>query len=152
MSVIPNTTALVAAYERALAQQTARAPTKAEPAPDAGVNPKDAAGQRKPGLSCVPPIALLEEGVVMRLGAAKYGAFNWQETAVRASVYYDAALRHLLSWFAGEDVDPESGVSHLAHVRACCGILIDGAASGKMVDDRPRTTSAAEFIARRTQT
>lgn len=84
----------------------------------------------------------------MALGASKYGAFNWQADPVDATTYYSAAMRHLLQWFSGEDVDPESGSSHLAHVRACMAILIDAQASGKLVDDRPVCASAGEAIER----
>lgn len=86
----------------------------------------------------------------MALGAEKYGAFNWQSSKVDATTYYSAAMRHLMSWFAGEDVDPESGASHLAHVRACMGILIDAAATGQLVDDRPTCGSVADGIDRLT--
>jgi Domain of unknown function (DUF5664) len=111
-------------------------------------NPKKAAGRAKPAMSFVPPSALLLEAVVMRLGASKYDPFNWQADPIDATTYYDAAMRHLMSWFTGEDNDPQSGVSHLAHVRACCGILIDSIESGILIDNRPRTTSAAALIER----
>ncbi|HRP25362.1 dATP/dGTP diphosphohydrolase domain-containing protein [Thauera sp.] len=99
-------------------------------------NPKTAFGQAKPGLSDVPTTALRELGVVMRLGATKYGRFNWRADAVSATVYYDAALRHMMAWMDGEESDPESGQSHLAHAMACCVILIDAAAFGKLNDNR----------------
>ncbi|MBY5553689.1 hypothetical protein J0664_06245 [Rhizobium leguminosarum] len=111
-------------------------------------NPKRAFGVRKPSAQFIPPVAIIEESVVMALGAAKYGAFNWQDDPVDATTYYSAAMRHLLQWFSGEDVDPESGSSHLAHVRACMAILIDAQASGKLVDDRPACASAGEAIDR----
>ena len=84
----------------------------------------------------------------MALGGEKYGPFNWNDSPVDATTYYSAAMRHLMSWFAGEDVDPESGASHLAHVRACMGIILDAQASGNLIDDRPNTSSAAEAIHR----
>ncbi|MGR9056110.1 dATP/dGTP diphosphohydrolase domain-containing protein [Rhizobium leguminosarum] len=111
-------------------------------------NPKRAFGVRKPSAQFIPPVALIEESVVMGLGAAKYGAFNWQDSPVDATTYYSAAMRHLLQWFSGEDVDKESGASHLAHVRACMAILIDAAASGKLIDDRPKCASASEAVDR----
>ena len=114
-------------------------------------NPKRAFGSLKPSPHFIPPIAILEESVVMALGAKKYGAFNWQDSPVDATTYYDAALRHLMSWFAGENIDPESGVSHLAHVRACMAILMDSQASAILVDDRPKTTPIAPAVQRLTQ-
>lgn len=111
-------------------------------------NPKRAYGVRKPSAQFIPPVAIIEESVVMALGAEKYTAFNWQDDPVDATTYYSAAIRHLLQWFSGEDRDPESGASHLAHVRACMAILLDAQASGKLIDDRPRCASATEAIDR----
>lgn len=115
-------------------------------AAETSTNPKRAFGVRKPSAQFIPPVALIEESVVMALGAAKYGAFNWQQDPVDASTYYSAAIRHLLQWFSGEDRDQESGASHLAHVRACMAILLDAQASGKLVDDRPQCASASAAI------
>lgn len=115
-------------------------------AAETSTNPKRAFGVRKPSAQFIPPVALIEESVVMALGAAKYGAFNWQQDPVDATTYYSAAIRHLLQWFSGEDRDQESGASHLAHVRACMAILLDAQASGKLVDDRPQCASASAAI------
>lgn len=114
-------------------------------------NPKRAFGVRKPSPQFIPPVALIEESVVMALGAAKYGAFNWQDDPVDATTYYSAAMRHLLQWFSGEDKDRESGASHLAHVRACMAILLDAQASGRLIDDRPKCASAGEAVERLTR-
>lgn len=87
----------------------------------------------------------------MQDGADKYGPFNWQDTPIQASIYYDAIQRHLMAWFTGEDVDPHSKSHglHLASVMAGCSILIDAYATGKIVDDRPKkAASAAEAIER----
>lgn len=111
-------------------------------------NPKRAFGVKKPSAQFIPPVAIVEESVVMALGAAKYGAFNWQDDPVDATTYYSAAIRHLLQWFSGEDRDAESGASHLAHVRACMAILLDAQASGCLIDDRPQCASASEAVER----
>jgi hypothetical protein len=103
-------------------------------------NPKAKIGRTKPGLSCVPMPALFDVGAVLQCGADKYGPFNWRETPVAGSVYFNAALRHLAQWFEGEDIDPESGRSHLAHVAAGMLIVLDAAMHGKLVDDRPQGT------------
>ena len=112
-------------------------------------NPKKSCGASKPSPAFIPPVAILEEAVVMALGASKYGPFNWNEIPVDAATYYSAALRHLMSWFSGENIDPESGASHLAHARACLAILIDSQVSGSLIDNRPqKTSSASETIKR----
>ena len=115
-----------------------------------GENPKDRVGERKPPLHLIPPAAEILESVVMGLGARKYGPCNWRHTNVRASVYIAAARRHLAQWFDGQDDDPESGVSHLAHARACLGVLLDAIATGHAVDDRPPAGAASALIERLT--
>ena len=99
-------------------------------------NPKTALGEAKPKISSTPTIAIREMGKVFELGAKKYGRFNWREHKVSSTVYYDAAWRHMAAWFEGEDVDPESGVSHLAHVMACMAILIDAQDKNSLNDNR----------------
>lgn len=87
----------------------------------------------------------------MQDGWDKYTAFNWQDTPIQASIYYDAIMRHLLAWYTGEDVDPHSKSRglHLASVMAGASILIDAFATGVVVDDRPKkAASAAEAIER----
>ena len=99
-------------------------------------NPKTAFGEAKPKLSDTPTIGIQLMGEVHTNGAAKYGRFNWREHQVSATVYYDAAQRHLMAWFNGETIDPESGLPHLAHAMACCNILLDAEKSGKLNDNR----------------
>jgi hypothetical protein len=100
-------------------------------------NPKTAIGVSKAPLHFIPPVALVHLGLAMENGGAKYGLMNWREFTVSSSVYYDAALRHLLAWWDGEDAAPDSKVHHLAHVMACCAIILDAAESTRLNDDRP---------------
>lgn len=110
-------------------------------------NPKSQFGVKKaPSFSVIPMTAILVEGQVMALGAAKYGPFNWREKNVAASVYIDAAMRHLTAFNAGEDNDPESLVSHCGHVRACMGILIDAIEQGCLIDDRPKNEAELRLL------
>jgi len=111
-----------------------------------GENPKDRIGVTKPTLHLVPAAAMIRMAKVFELGAAKYGPYNWRDNAVKETVYLSAALRHIMSRLDGEDTDPESGQSHLAHVAACMSILIDAAATGNLVDDRPTKGVAAQLI------
>ena len=101
-------------------------------------NPKDAIGIRKVPYSTLPTPVLAEVGVAMLEGAIKYGRHNYRVIGVRASVYYDAVVaRHLGAWWEGEDVDDESGISHLSKAIAGLMVLRDAQIRGKMVDDRP---------------
>ena len=110
------------------------------PAANEVVNPKEMAGAKKPATwSVMPRWVQLLVGRVMSVGAAKYGAFNYRESAIAASTYQDALERHTQLWFDGEDNDPETGVSHLASVIASATLLLDAQATGKLSDDRQKT-------------
>jgi hypothetical protein len=100
-------------------------------------NPKDGIGQAKRPLSYLPINVLQESGVAMFEGAAKYGAYNWRAAGVLASVYFDAAQRHLMDWWEGEDIDPDSGVSHVTKAITGLMVLRDSMIHGNWIDDRP---------------
>jgi hypothetical protein len=109
-------------------------------------NPKDLIGDTKPPVWLVPPSALIRLSKVMQLGARKYGPYNWREKKVRMTVYIAAAQRHILQALDGEDIDPESGESHIAHAMACMAIILDAQATGNMKDDRPLPGAASKVI------
>lgn len=100
-------------------------------------NPKDTVGVRKAPMSTVPAGVLAEIGVGMMEGALKYGRHNYREAGVRASVYYDAAMRHLMAWWEGEDIDPDSGMSHITKLLTCMTVLRDAQMQNMWEDDRP---------------
>ena len=101
-------------------------------------DPKGTAGAIKVPLGLIPPHAMEQTAWVHKLGADKYGPWNWRETGVCASTYVNAILRHLNAWRDGEDLDPESGISHLAHVACSANILMDAEYCDKLQDDRNR--------------
>lgn len=109
-------------------------------------NPKDLQGEKKPAIHLVPPVAVTHMAKVMELGARKYGPYNWREKAVRSTVYVSAAMRHLAQYLDGEDLDPESGQPHVAHVAACMAILLDAIGLGNLIDDRPLPGPAPKVI------
>lgn len=99
-------------------------------------DPKGAAGALKTPLALIPSIAMEKTALVHKLGSEKYGAFNWRKTGVCATTYVNAILRHLNAWRDGEDLDPESGISHLAHIACGCNILLDADYCNTLQDDR----------------
>lgn len=103
-------------------------------------NPKDAVGTRKVPMSCVPMPPLTEVAVAMQEGARKYGRHNYRQAGIRASVYFDAAMRHLIAWWEGEDIDPDSGISHISKAVATLMVLRDGQMRSMCEDDRPPRT------------
>jgi len=57
---------------------------------------------------------------VLMFGAEKYERDNWK-LGTDWNRTYSAALRHLHSFWDGEDIDPETGLSHLYH--AACNLM-----------------------------
>jgi hypothetical protein len=108
------------------------------------MNPKDLEGQRKPPLHLIPASAQILESLVLKYGAAKYGAFNWRSETIRASEYVGATLRHVVQWFDGNDFDLDSGLCHLAHARATLGILLDALSTENVIDDRPKKSGRSD--------
>ena len=102
-------------------------------------DPKGAAAEGKPRMSTVPVAVLREIAQGMGEGATKYGFHNWRHTegGVYATVYYDAAMRHLLAWIAGEDVDPDSGINHISKAITSLVVLRDATIHDNVADDRP---------------
>jgi hypothetical protein len=99
-------------------------------------NPKDKAGQSKPQLHLIPPVANLYEAKVMKSGADKYGPFNWRQDKIATSTYISAIYRHLAAFQDGETYDTDSGMPHMAHIRANTGIVLDAMEQGMAIDDR----------------
>lgn len=100
-------------------------------------NPKDQVGVLKAPMHYVSMPYMFEVGLAMLEGGLKYGAHNYRVAGVRYSVYYDAILRHVAAIWEGQDIDPDSGLPHLAKIGACCAVLRDAELCGKLVDDRP---------------
>jgi hypothetical protein len=102
-------------------------------------DPKKSAGDLKDPMHLLPTGPLRSLARVLKLGADKYGVYNWRESdGVKASTYTAAMLRHITQFMDGEDIDAESGESHLAHIMATCSILLDAERVGKLIDDRPK--------------
>jgi hypothetical protein len=93
----------------------------------------------------VPPNAIWEIGRVMTFGSQKYGDRNW-EKGIAYGRLFAAAMRHLWSWWRGEDRDNESGIHHLAHAGACVAMMLEFSLKGKdgsTLDDRQSGDGAA---------
>lgn len=59
---------------------------------------------------------------VLEYGARKYAPDNWSK--VEDERYEEAFLRHIMSYFSGENNDPETNEPHLAHAICCMLFLI----------------------------
>ena len=72
---------------------------------------------------------------VLTFGANKYAAHNWRK-GINVSRLIAAAYRHLGAINRGEDIDPESGLDHAAHL-GCCVQFLDWTLHNKPeLDDR----------------
>lgn len=100
-------------------------------------NPKANAARHKVCFSSYPAPVMAEVAVAMTEGARKYGRHNYRGSQIKASTYYDGTLRHVLAWFEGQDIDPDSGVHHVTKAIASLTVLRDAMLSGTFIDDRP---------------
>lgn len=75
-------------------------------------------------LSLVNPELVKAVAEVRMYGTEKYGdSENWRK--VEPKRYVDALYRHLLAYIEGNEVDEESGLSHLAHMACNISFLLD---------------------------
>lgn len=73
----------------------------------------------KPDISLIPLCTLEDEAKVWMYGKEKYAAWNWAK-GMDWSIPFACMMRHMAAWQKGEELDPESGLPHLAH--AMCNL------------------------------
>lgn len=110
-------------------------------------NPKDAIADTRIPLWLLSPIAKIAWALAQFAGLLKYGAWNWRVAGVRASVYISAIERHIDAYKSGEKYDPVDGTDHRGNIMACCALLIEAEAAGKLEDDRPPIISHRAAVA-----
>lgn len=79
--------------------------------------------------------AMNQTAAVLQFGAQKYAEHNWRK-GFAWSRPLAAAMRHITAFNNGEDKDPESGLSHLAHAACCIMFLLEFEKTHKHLDDR----------------
>jgi len=104
-------------------------------------NPKDIGAASKVPFDRLPMVVVAEAAVALHEGDRKYGYHNWRKEGVQSGVYISASLRHILDWQEGQDIDPDSGMSHITKAIAGLMVLRDGMIQGNWVDTRPRGCS-----------
>lgn len=77
----------------------------------------------KPRCDLLDAYALEELSKVLTSGAAKYAPDNWRK-GISISRLLAASLRHIFALMRGEDVDPETGLSHASHAMCCMMFII----------------------------
>lgn len=108
------------------------------------VNPKTggAKGRKPQRLDLVPwePINRISE--VYAFGASKYDDHNWRK-GYEWSLSFAALMRHMGAFWEGEDVDPESGLPHVAHAGFHVLTLLAFMEEHGNLDDRPNVDAPA---------
>lgn len=89
----------------------------------------------KPRISLISRVFLIGIANVLTFGAKKYDADNWR-LGMDWRRAIDATLRHVLAWADGEDLDPETGLSHLYHAACELMFLAEWQEFGVGRDDR----------------
>lgn len=89
----------------------------------------------KIGMDLLPVKAKRAIAEVFDFGAKKYARHNWRN-GFNYSRLIAAAERHLDAFNDGEDNDPESGKSHLAHAGCCIMMLLEHTINRLGTDDR----------------
>ena len=79
--------------------------------------------------------AMNQTAAVLRFGAVKYAEHNWRK-GFAWSRPLAAAMRHITAFNAGEDKDPESGLSHISHAMCCLMFISEFEKTHKHLDDR----------------
>ena len=102
----------------------------------------------KPRMDLLPPKAIFEVAKVLGFGAEKYGAENWRLLDNLQGRYTAGALRHIFAHMDGEQLDPESGTSHLAHALCCLLFKLEIELENAQIEkEKPREADLTEHTA-----
>ena len=102
----------------------------------------------KPKMNLLPPKAIVEISKVLTFGAEKYDAENWRKLDDLQNRYTAGALRHIFAHMDGEDLDPETNLSHLAHAMCCLLFKLEIELEERFKEEESRKTDSAEHTAR----
>jgi hypothetical protein len=89
----------------------------------------------KPRMDLLDNEFLIKVSRVLGFGAEKYAPDNWRN-GIEYRRLIGAAYRHLGAINSGEDIDPESGESHVGHLGCCLMFLSWMMDHRKDLDDR----------------
>lgn len=95
--------------------------------------------EEKLPIDLISPYMISGTAEILQFGANKYEPYNWAK-GIMFSRVWAAMQRHLWAYWAGEDLDEETGKSHLWHASCCLMFLIHYEAMGSLYhsfDDRP---------------
>ena len=102
----------------------------------------------KPRMHLLPSKSMFEVAKVLTFGAEKYDEHNWRKLENLQNRYTSGALRHIFAHNDGEQLDPESELSHLAHAICCLLFKLEielENASKENQKERPRKSNVGEY-------
>lgn len=129
--VVPPTLPPIGGPVKAPKDETEQASLKAETYDDG-----------KAPLANVPWEAVEAMAKVQAYGHKKYKDFNNYRKGMEVMRNLSCALRHIKSWIEGQDTDPESNESHLAHAMCRVAFTLQNIADGTAIDDRYKSKGA----------
>jgi len=94
---------------------------------------KDDTGRLRFDLLPVKPLEQIAN--IYTYGANKYDDNNWR-SGMQWGRVFAATMRHLWTFWRGEDLDQESGLPHLAHAAFGCLTLLEYMETHRELDDR----------------
>lgn len=97
-----------------------------------------AKGSKDERFDLIPYEAVAEIARVYGMGAKKYDPHNWRK-GYDWGLSYAALMRHVTAFWNGEDLDPESGLPHMAHAGWHCLTLLTFMKDHEALDDRYST-------------
>lgn len=100
--------------------------------------------QDKPRMDLIDACAAEELAKVLTFGAQKYAAHNWRK-GIKLSRLIAASFRHLVAIMRGENVDPETGLAHAAHLMCCAMFMVWTMKHLPAMDDRWKENAEDEF-------
>lgn len=101
----------------------------------------------KPKMNLLPPKAVMEVAKVLTFGAEKYDAENWRKLEDLQNRYTAGALRHIFAHMDGEELDPETNLSHLAHAMCCLLFKLEIELEERLKEEEPREADSTEHTA-----
>ena len=102
----------------------------------------------KPKMNLLPPKAIVEISKVLTFGAEKYDAENWRKLDDLQNRYTAGALRHIFAHMDGEELDPETNLSHLAHAMCCLLFKLEIELEERFKEEESREVDSTEHTAR----